>query len=150
MNVTEYLSQGRRLDEMIRYHAERLESLRARADGISALRIREAAVKTSAGDAPYVRALQGIWELEETIDRELRLLIRLDGQMTRVINGLLNPDYRMLIRYRYMNRKTWEQIADLMHIDPRTARRWHAKAVSLITLPEDAICIRETDPRPAA
>ena len=52
-------------------------------------------------------------------------------------------DYRMLLCYRYLNRKTWEQIADLMHIDPSTAKRWHTKAVSLLTLPDDAIWLRE-------
>ena len=38
-----------------------------------------------------------------------------------------------------------EQIADLMHIDPSTAKRWHAKAIALLTLPEDAIFIREAE-----
>ena len=64
-------------------------------------------------------------------------------KIDRVINTLLSPDYRILLRYRYLNRRTWNQIADLLHVDPRTVRRWHEKAVSLLTLPDDAIWICE-------
>ena len=104
----------------------------------------EVTVRTSpSGEAPYVRAMRQIWEMQEAIDRDLELLVRLDRQIDRVINTLLSPDYRILLRYRYLNRRTWNQIADLLHVDPRTVRRWHEKAVSLLTLPDDAIWICE-------
>ena len=146
MEMKEYLSQGRRLNEMIQYHTERLKELRACADSVGAVRMADVKVACSpSGEAPYVRALNRIWEMQETVDRELQLLIRLDRQIGQVIGSLLNGDYRMLLCYRYLNRKTWEQIADLMHIDPSTAKRWHAKAVCMLTLPEDAICLREAE-----
>ena len=151
MTVPEYLSQGRRLNEMILFQTERLKRLRESADGISAVRADGEKVKQSpSGDAPYVRALQRIWELQEAIGEQLQLLIRLDLQIGQVIGTLLNADYRMTLCYRYLDRKTWDQIADLMHIDPSTAKRWHAKAVCLLTLPEDAICLREAGTLPAA
>ncbi len=143
MNTVEYLSQGRRLNEMILFQAERLKAMRACADSVGAAGLSGTKVSVSpSGDAPYVRALHRIWDMQEAVDRELRTMIRLEQQIGQVIGTLLSGDYRMLLRYRYLNRKTWEQIADLMHIDPSTAKRWHAKAVAMLTLPEDAICIR--------
>ena len=144
MTTVRYLSQGRRLDEAVACQAERLKELRLTADRVGALRIMEVTVRTSpSGEAPYVRAMRQIWEMQEAIDRDLELLVRLDRQIDRVINTLLSPDYRILLRYRYLNRRTWNQIADLLHVDPRTVRRWHEKAVSLLTLPDDAIWICE-------
>ena len=140
MTPGEFLAQGRRLNEMILFSTERLRELRASADAVGALRMKPDRVQSSpAGEAPYVRALGRIWALEEEIDRDLQLMIRLDRQIDGLIGTLLNGDYRMVLRYRYQNRKTWSQIADLMHIDPSTAKRWHAAALGLLTLPEDAV-----------
>ena len=148
MEMKEYLSQGRRLNEMIAFETERIRELRACADRVGAVQTDGVKVQQSAsGDAPYARALQRIWEMQETIDRQLTQLIALDRQIGEVIGTLLSGDYRMLLCYRYLNRKSWEQIADLMHIDPSTARRWHRKAIGMLTLPDDAIFI---DMRPAA
>lgn len=147
MTAEEYLSQGRRLNEMIVFHTERLKELRACADSIGAVRTDGVKVsRTLSGEAPYVRALHRVWEMQETIDRELEQMIRLDRQIGQVIGGLVSGDYRMLLRYRYLNRKTWNQIADIMHIDPSTAKRWHAKAIGMLTLPEDAIFIGDDPP----
>ena len=146
MKTVEYLSQGGRLNEMILFHTERLKELRACADSVGAIRTDGVkTARTPSGEAPYVRALRRIWEMQETIDRELELMIRLDQQIGQVIGTLISGDYRMLLRYRYLCRKTWEQIADLMHIDRSTVKRWHAKAIRLLTLPDDAICIRDPD-----
>ncbi len=151
MSPMEYLSQGRRLNEMIVFHTERLKELRAAADSVGSPRLSEAKVQASPdGEAPYVRAMHRIWEMQEAVDRDIMLLLRLDSQISEVIGELLNADYRMLLRYRYMNRKTWTQIADLMHIDPSTAKRWHAKALSLLIVPEDAICLRDLSGLPPA
>ena len=148
MTTVRYLSQGSRLDAAVACQAGRLKELRLAADRVGALRIKEVTVCSSpSGEAPYVRALDQIWELQDAIDRDLELLVRLDRQIDRVINTLLSPDYRLLLRYRYLGRRTWPQIANAMHIDPRTARRWHEKAVSLLTLPDDAIWICEENGR---
>lgn len=150
MKTVEYLSQGRRLNEMIQFQTEKLKELRACADSVGAVRMKDVKVMQSPGDeAPYVRALHRIWEMQETVDRELQLMVLLDRQIDRVIGGLISGDYRMVLRYRYLNRKTWEQIADLMHIDKSTVKRWHTKAVGMLTLPDDAISLRNTDPLPA-
>ena len=146
MKTTEYLDQGRRLNEMILFQTERLKELRAAADSVGAVRTDGVKVAaTPSGEAPYVRALHRIWEMQEAIDRELQLMIRLDRQIGQVIGSLLNVDYRMLLLYRYINRKTWDQIAELMHVDQSTVKRWHAKAIGMLTLPEDAISLREAD-----
>ena len=146
MKTVEYLSQGRRLNEMILFQTERLKELRASADSVGAARVSDAKVQQSpSGEAPYVRALQRIWEMQETVERELQLMIRLEQQIALVIGGLVSGDYRMVLQYRYINRKTWEQIAELMHIDRSTVKRWHTKAVGILTLPDDAIFIREAE-----
>ena len=106
MQMTEYLSQGRRLNDMIAFETARIRELRACADQIGAVRADGERVQQSAsGDAPYARALQRIWEMQENIDRQLAQLIALDRQIGEVIGTLLSGDYRMLLRYRAQRRK---------------------------------------------
>ena len=52
--------------------------------------------------------------------------------MLNLINRLDNTIYRTLLIARYINCKTWEQIADEMGYDLRWIYRLHGKALKAI------------------
>lgn len=75
------------------------------------------------------------------INGEIDRLVDLKAQIRGVIEAVTDPNERMVLRYRYIHNMTWEQIGDELHADARTIRRWHARALSGLTLPENPIII---------
>ena len=92
-------------------------------------------------DAPFVRALEKIIDLEEHINKEVELLMELKKEIRVVITTVEDTDERMVLKYRYVHNYTWEQIGNELHADARTVRRWHGKALQHVILPENPITI---------
>jgi DNA-directed RNA polymerase specialized sigma subunit len=92
-------------------------------------------------EAPFIRRLEKVWELQDKINREIDRLIDLKAQMRDVIATVSDADEQMVLRYRYIHNMTWEQIGDELHADRTTVFRWHNVALQHITLPEEPITI---------
>ena len=67
-----------------------------------------------------------------TIPNELREEIKM------VIGEVADTDEQLVLMYRYIHNLTWANIADEMHADERTVRRWHNKALSHVIVPKIA------------
>lgn len=142
MTVQAYLRQGIHLEHRISYNLRKLAELRNTVADISAPVLRRDNVQnTRTTDAPFVRALERLEAMEERISREIVLRAALMDQIARVISGLANENYQLVLIYRYVDRIPWEKLALCLGISASTAKRWHNTAISLITLPEDPITI---------
>jgi DNA-directed RNA polymerase specialized sigma24 family protein len=139
MTVKEYLRQAHRLDQMIDSDLREVAALRELAVSVSAIGMTERVRSSRKTEAPYARCVETIVDLEEKIDREIDLLVELKEQIRTAISTVEDPDERMVLRYRYVNGFTWEQIGAEMHVDGRTARRWHEAALLHVSLPEEPI-----------
>ena len=141
MTAKEYLRQAYRLDHRIDSDITEMERLREMACSIGSPGFEEHYNPNHASEAPFVRALEKVWEMEEKINGEIDRLVDLKAQIRSVIEAASDPNDRMVLRYRYIHNMTWEQIGDELHADARTMRRWHARALSGLTLPENPIII---------
>ena len=142
MRAKEYLQQAYRLDKRINSHIRELGDLKQMAQGISSPRLVADKVQTSpSGDSPYVSALMRIWEIEEKINAEVDLYVDLKAQIHSVLKQVSNPDYLMVLRYRYIHNYCWEQIGEELLADRRTVIRWHDAAIKQLLVPENAIVI---------
>ena len=141
MTAKDYLKQAYRLDNRINSSIAEIERLRRMANSIGAPGFEEHFNPNHPTEAPFVRRLERIWELEKAIDAEIDKLVDLKEQMRGVIEKVSNPDEQMVLRYRYIHNMTWEQIGDELHADSRTVRRWHGDALAHVILPEDPIVI---------
>ncbi len=140
MRVETYLSQGRMLDQRINYQLKKLGELKSAACSLSAMTIRKDMVQTSAdGDAPFVRALIRVEEMEEKINREIDMLVDLKEEIMGVIGQVASEELQMVPIYRYLEGMTWEEIGELVYADRSTVKRWHRKAIEQIVLPEERI-----------
>lgn len=139
MTVKEYLHQAYRLDQKINSDLEEVSALREMASSVSSPQLTERVQTSRKGDAPFVRCLEKIMELEEKINREIDLLVELKKEIRSVISTVEDTDERLVLRYRYVHNYTWEQIGNELHADSRTVRRWHGKALLHVTLPEKPI-----------
>ncbi len=141
MTPKEYLRQAYRLDQKINSDLEEVTALREMANSVSSPQFGERVQTSRKGDAPFVRCLEKIIELEEKINKEIDLLVELKKEIRTVITTVEDTDERMVLKYRYVHNYTWEQIGNELHADARTVRRWHGRALQHVILPENPITI---------
>ncbi len=75
-----------------------------------------------------------IIDLEHEIDEEIDRLVDLKQEIVSLIKKVKNPEYQTLLELRYLNFKTWEQIATEMHYSIQHTFRIHDKALSLLRI----------------
>ena len=141
MTAKEYLRQAYRLDQRISSDLEEVASLREMSASVSSPQLTERVQTSRNTDAPFVRALEKIMDLEERINKEIDLLMELKKEIRAVITTVEDTDERMVLKYRYVHNYTWEQIGNELHADARTVRRWHGKALQHVIMPENPITI---------
>lgn len=104
MNIKDWLNRGYHLDEEIR-------AIQAARDRTS-----EQACGTTAN---YMREL----------DARLSKLLKTEHEIQDVINRVEDATLRTLLIERYINYKTWDQIAACLWYDVRHIYRLHARAL---------------------
>lgn len=141
MTAKEYLKQAYRLDQRINSGLAELARLREMAASIGSPNFEERYDPNCPAEAPFVKALGKVWEMQERINAEVDKLVNLKEQIREAIDQVENPDEQMVLRYRYIHNYTWEQIGDELFADESTIRRWHGRALQHVTVPHDHIVI---------
>ena len=141
MTPKTYLNQAYRLEQRIRLDTEELENLRTLAATVSSPGFEEHYNPNHPTDAPFVKTLNRIWEMEQKVKDELDLLLRLKKEIQSVIAKVDNTDERLILTYRYLKNYTWARIGDELYADERTIRRWHDRALSHVVLPENPVVL---------
>ena len=141
MTAKEYLSQAYRLDQRIDSNIAEITRLREMACGISSPSWEEKVQTSRNTDAPFVRCLEKIMDLEKVVNSEIDTLVDLKRQIRTTVDTVANVNERMVLRCRYIHNMTWEQIGGELNADESTIRRWHKAALSAVVLPTDPIRI---------
>ena len=142
MTVKEYLGQAYLLDKRIKSDTMELEELRMMSQTISSPGFEEHYNASKNTDAPYIRTLEKMFDMESKIMMEMNLLLELKEQIREVIGQVDKPEQKMILRCRYIHNMTWPKIGDMLCADERTVQRWHNKAIARINLPENAINLK--------
>ena len=121
MTAKEYLRQAYRLDHRINSDLAELERLRDMEGSISSPSFEEHYNPNRNTEAPFIRCLEKVWDLEMKIKTEIDKLISLKDQMREVIDAV--------------------QIGDELKADESTVRRWHRRALASVIVPADPIVI---------
>ena len=142
MTVKEYLGQAYLLDQRIKSDTLECEELRMMAQSISSPGFEEHYNASKNTDAPYIHTLEKLWEMEEKVMVELAQLINLKQQIQEIVRQVDKPEQQAVLKYRYIHNYTWPMIGEMLNADRVTVQRWHNKAVSKITLPENVIDLK--------
>ena len=142
MTVKEYLGQAYLLDKRIKSDSMELDELRLMAETISSPGFEEHYNASKNTDAPYIKTLERIFDMESKIMDEMNILVALKNQIRDVISQVEKPEYQMILKYRYIHNMTWPKIGDMLCADERTVQRWHNKGIARINLPENAINLK--------
>ena len=136
MTNREYFEQAIWLDRKINSLIRESERLREMTVGITAP-VQGNRVQTSrAREAPFVRVLEKLMALEETINREIDALVDLKAELREVIDAVACEEEQMVLRCRYLCCMSWEEVSKALGVNPRTVRRWHASALEHTVQPE--------------
>ena len=142
MTIKEYLGQAYLLDKRIKSDTMELDELRLMSQTISSPGFEEHYNASKNTDAPYIKTLEKMFDMESKIMKEINTLVELKNQIREVISQIEKPEYQMILKYRYIHNMTWPTIGDKLCADGRTVQRWHNKAIAKIKLPENAINLK--------
>ena len=127
-----YLSQARRLDEVIKIKLMQYEELKAIAEKTTS-QITGMPKGGSKGDA-----LVKVADMSREIDREIDELVDLKWQIRQVIKTAGDLELIAVLEAYYLTRNSWEQVAKNMDYSLRTVLRLHDKAIERIEIKEQA------------
>lgn len=80
-------------------------------------------------DAPFVKWIHKRLDAEAELKIMQKELNEKIAEMTHIIDGIENVDYKMIITYRYLLDKSWTGIAELLHMSISTVYRFHKKSL---------------------
>lgn len=75
-------------------------------------------------------------DYQEKINHEIAPLVDLKAEMEDAIEKLSNVDERLLLRYRYLDNHSWEEIGVLLNASVRTVHCTHSSALQNFSVPD--------------
>ena len=127
VTAKEYLNQARVLDMLINAKQSELYSLKLMATSISSPAIAEKV--QSGGENNTMRIIDKIVDLQNEINLEIDKLVDLKSRIRNEIKQINNPIERILLTERYINNKSWLEIAKVMHYTERQVHNIHGKSL---------------------
>ena len=138
MRAKEYLSQALWLDQRINTKLEQLATLRSLAMKVTA---NQTAEKVSGGKdvkSPMANTIAKIVDLEREINGDIDRLVGLKAEIQETISQVSDVISQILLELRYVNGKTWDEIANVLGFARSWVLRLHGVALKEI---EDKICL---------
>lgn len=135
MTAKEYLNQARHLDALIHCRLREIDYWRDLSSSVSGSSFEEHHNPNRPTEAPFVRCLEKIDEIQRSVEEKVAYLICLKEEINKAIDKLDNRDEQILLRYRYLDNCTWEEIAAMLNVSIRSVHRIHGMALQHFSLP---------------
>ena len=130
MKAKEYLQQLQRLDTVINQKIKEVHDLRLQAQSGGGFDYSKERVQSSpSGDAPFVKPIYRIIDLEAEINAEIDKFVDEKHKIINQIQGLKNSDYISLLFKRYVEFKKFETIAVEMNFTYQYVLNMHGYAL---------------------
>ena len=136
MTPKEYLRQALRLDSIIASYMRELQYWRDMAEGVSGMNCQPSLNPNRASEAPFVRCVEKIDEIERNIDARIDELVNLKNEIGAAIEKLDDREEQLVLRCRYCDGESWPVIAHYLGTSVRTAQRIHASALEKFSVPD--------------
>ena len=130
MKAKEYLQQLQRLDTVINQKIKELGDLRLKSRSTGSIDYSKERVQTSpSGDAPFVKLIGRIIELEEEINAEIDAFVDEKHRIINQIQGLQNSKYIEILYKHYVEFKRLEVVAVEMNFTYQYVVELHGYAL---------------------
>ena len=131
MTPKEYLQQYRDAVRRAAAAQDHLDELRSMATRITPNYSSEGGGTHQTGDK-LGAAVARIIDAESRVSDEIEMLEATEREVIKTINGVQDGTLSKLLYERYINGKTWEQIAVLMNYTYRRVTQLHGKALNAV------------------
>lgn len=130
MKAKEYLQQLQRLDTVINQKIKGVQDLRVQMQSGGGIDYSKERVQSSpSGDAPFVKPICKIIDLEAEINAEIDKFVDEKHKIINQIQGLKNSDYISLLFKRYVEFKSLERICVEMNFSYDYIKHLHGYAL---------------------
>ena len=136
MTAKEYLNQARHLDALINCRLREIDYWRDLSSSISGSNFEPHYNPNKPTEAPFVRYLEKIDAIQRDVAEKIAYLVRLKGEINTAIDALEMRDEQLVLRYRYLDDCTWEEISRMLNVSLRTVHRIHGSALQHFSVPE--------------
>ena len=137
MTAKEYLKQAHHLDAMIHCRLREIDYWKDLSGSVSGINYGSMPHNPNKPtDAPFVRCIEKMDEIQRDIEEKVTVLIKLRDEINLRINLLTDRDEQLILRYRYIDNCTWEEIAGFINVSIRTVHRIHGSALQHFPVPE--------------
>lgn len=133
MDVKEFLSQHKIIDDCINAKLDEIKELRSLATRLSPSLSGESHSVGIVSDR-VGRTAAKIADLEREVNDQIDRLIEVKAEINAMINSLDDILLRNLLERRYLLGFSWEKIAEDMSYTPRHITRLHNKAIERLQL----------------
>lgn len=130
MKAKEYLQQLQRLDTVINQKIKELGDLRLKSRSVGSIDYSKERVQTSpSGDAPFVKLIGRIIDLEQEINAEIDAFVDDKHKIINQIQGLKNSKYIEILYKHYVEFKRLEVVAAEMNFTYQYVVELHGYAL---------------------
>lgn len=130
MKAKEYLQQLQRLDTVINQKIKELGDLRLKSRSVGSIDYSKERVQTSpSGDAPFVKLIGRIIDLEQEINAEIDAFVDDKHKIINQIQGLKNSKYIKILYKHYVEFKRLEVVAVEMNFTYQYVVELHGYAL---------------------
>lgn len=136
MTAKEYLSQARRLDNVVNNSLKELEYWMELSKRVSGSNYEINLNPNRPAEAPFALCIEKIDELQRDINNKVDKLVDLRSEIDKALCALGDSEEELVLRYRYLENRTWEDIGEVMDMSVRTAHRVHKSALQHFSVPE--------------
>lgn len=137
MTAKEYLNQARHLDALINCRLREIDYWRDLSSSVSGTRFDGMPHSPNRPtEAPFVRCLEKIDDIQRSVEEKVAYLVRLKEEINTAIDMLENRDEQLVLRYRYLDDCTWEEISRMLNVSLRTVHRIHGSALQNFSVPD--------------
>lgn len=137
MTAKEYLNQARHLDALINCRLREIDYWKELSSSVSGMRFDGMPHSPNRPtEAPFVRCLDKIDEIQRNVEKKIAYLVRLKEEINTAIDKLESRDEQLVLRYRYLDDCTWEEISRMLNVSLRTVHRIHGSALQNFSVPD--------------
>lgn len=130
-----YLEQAYRIDQRINSKIEQVASLHSLATKANST-LTDMPGSPNRNIHRMEDIIVKIVDLENEINHDIDTLVELKTEIMQVIKQVSDLELQTLLEQRYLNFRTWEQIAVDMGYNVRHLYRMHDKALKAVKVPE--------------
>ncbi len=136
MTAKEYLNQARHLDALINCRLREIDYWRDLSSSVSGSNFEPHYNPNKPAEAPFVRCLEKIDAIGKDVQEKVAYLVGLKEEINAAIDSLASRDEQLVLRYRYLDSCTWDEISRMLNVSLRTVHRIHGSALQHFSVPD--------------